>query len=38
METVVRQKAIDLSAAPGTKVEGLETANTLGEAVTGKGK
>jgi hypothetical protein len=31
METVVRQNAIDLSAAPDTKVEGLETVNTLGE-------
>jgi hypothetical protein len=33
LETVVRQNAIDLSAAPSTKVEGLATANTLGEAV-----
>jgi hypothetical protein len=32
-ETVVRQHAIDLSAAGDVTVEGLETAHTLGEAV-----
>ena len=38
METVVRPNAIDLSAAPGTKIEAIDTVNTLGEAVTGKAR
>lgn len=36
METIVRACAIDLSDAPGTKFEGIETADTLGQAVKGK--
>jgi hypothetical protein len=31
LETVVRQNAIDLSAAPGTKFADIKTADTLGE-------
>jgi len=38
METVVRDNAIDLSSAPATKIAGLDTADTLGEAVVGQAK
>jgi len=38
METVVRQNAIDLTGAPGTKIEAIDTASTLGEAVAGNAK
>jgi hypothetical protein len=33
LETVVRQNAIILSGAPGAKVDGVETTNTLGEGL-----
>jgi hypothetical protein len=38
METVVRRNAIDLSGAPTTRIEAIETADTLGDAVLGKGE
>jgi hypothetical protein len=38
METVVRSSAIDLSAAPGMKIEGVETADTSGPPIVGGAK
>jgi hypothetical protein len=38
MEAVVREHAIDLSGAPGAKVEDVLTADTLGAAVVGQAK
>jgi hypothetical protein len=38
METVVRASGIDLSAAPGMKIEGVVTADTSGPPLAGGAK